>query len=296
MARTYPAECELVEKVASTVWGHHREVHGIPVLAVTYTHTGERVAPAVVVSISEPVMKIRHADLKREAAQTMAPLDVLLDEIHGDIMRRTGVVVSVIAVPPPVHQVAPSDIAHCGEGPGTFGVRVTTPQGTRGLLTAGHAAPTAGVAAYDTNAQRLGSVGATKHCAIVLARQETADVALIELDAATPDTQRATPPISVIGTGHKWDQVTAFGAVTSGQWAALLTAGHPFAGPDGPGGGDWGQTMMTAYAISAPGDSGAPVYNQQNELIGHVVGGYPGVYSVIQDANYQLTEVGASPR
>jgi len=220
----------------------------------------------------------------------------LLGSVYEYIRSRTGVELSVIALPAPVPQVAPSDVAHCGVGPGTFGVRVKTPNVPRALLTAGHAAPTAGASAYDSSAQRLGTVASTKHYGITPAGQVTADVALIELDPATPDTLKGTPAPSVPGTGHRWDQVTAYGAVTSGQWSALLTAGGPFANPYGPTYGDWGEAMITAYPISAPGDSGAPVYNKQNELVGHIVGGNPLLYSIVQDVNYQLQGAGATLR
>ncbi|MET7534717.1 hypothetical protein [Streptomyces goshikiensis] len=295
MARTYPHEFELMKKVHETV-SLHDKVCDRPVLAVTLTNTGESVAPAVVVGIDELLMKIRHDDPALEGREANNPIDHLLDCVYEDIRGRTGVAVSVIALPAPVQQVAPSDTAHCGGGPGTFGARVKTLQIPRALLTAGHAAQTTAAPVYDNSAQKLGSVASTRHCGITPALQVTSDVALIELDPATPDTLRGTPAPTVPGTGHRWDQVSAYGAVTSGQWSALLTAGGPFANPLGPTYGDWGQVMITAYPISAPGDSGAPVYNKQDELIGHIVGGNPILYSIVQDVNYQLQEAGATLR
>jgi hypothetical protein len=54
--------------------------------------------------------------------------------------------------------------------------------------------------------------------------------------------------------------------------------------------------MITMQAISAPGDSRAAVVNAAGEVIGHVVGGATGVYSVIHDIDYQLKATGATLR
>ncbi|MGO9355402.1 MAG: hypothetical protein ACLP3C_32915 [Mycobacterium sp.] len=86
------------------------------------------------------------------------------------------------------------------------------------------------------------------------------------------------------------DTVTADGAVTSGQQSELSTVAMTFAGPCSA---NWGEAMLTAYAISAPGDSGAQVLNASGEVVGQVVGGYPGVYSVVQDIDYVLKATGA---
>lgn len=88
-------------------------------------------------------------------------------------------------------------------------------------------------------------------------------------------------------TASIWDTVTAQGAVTTGRSAIIQFVGTSFAGPTVTS-GDYGEVMQTAYAISAPGDSGAPVHNQHGDLVGHVVAGYPAVYSIVQDATYQL--------
>jgi hypothetical protein len=148
--------------------------------------------------------------------------------------------------------------------------------------------------AYDCQAQLVGEVESTRHSGQVPPRQETSDVAVIALETSEPDTVRATPPARDVAVAYRFDQVTAYGAVTMGRTANLLTAGNPFV--NRPDGGDWGEAALTTYPISAPGDSGAPVFNQANELVGVIVGGYPGVFSVIQDITYQLQEAGASLR
>ncbi|MFF5808248.1 trypsin-like peptidase domain-containing protein [Streptomyces sp. NPDC012746] len=260
--------------------------HQYRVLSVTLTRSGKGVLPAVVVAIPVPIIRMRHADTDSKPA---TPIDAVLEDVFVQVRDQTDVEVSVIGVPPPMEQVAPGERAHCGVGPATYGVPVEIrPYNQRGILTAGHAAPIAGVPAYDGNAQLVGEVKRTMHCGLTAPRQETADVAVIILEATEPDGLRAAPKVSTIGTAHRWDQVTAFGARTSGFRAHLLTAGNPFV--NRPDGGDWGEAAMTAYPISAPGDSGAPVYNESDELVGVIVGGYEGLYSIVQDISYQFRE------
>jgi hypothetical protein len=206
--------------------------------------------------------------------------------------------VAVIGLPAPVEQVGPGDEAHCGAGPASFGSRVWLQRGARGLLTAGHAAPVVGAAAYDASSNVVGKVIDTVDCgsATVGAGAPTPDVATIELDQNAPDTLTNAPQANAPpGTATLWDTVTSYGAVTAGQSASVLIAGASFAGSS-PTTAVYGETLQTAYPISASGDSGAPVYNQSGDLVGHVVAGYAGVYSVVQDASYQLNAFGASLR
>ncbi|MFF5505815.1 trypsin-like peptidase domain-containing protein [Streptomyces roseolus] len=258
-----------------------------PVLSVTLTQvSGEKVVPAVVVGIPVPIVRIRHAGTANKAK---TPIDAVLQDVYEQVSYQAEIEVSVIGVPPPSEQVAPGERAHCGVGPATYGVPVEIhPYGQRGILTAGHAAPAPGGLAYDGNAQLVGEVKRTMHCGLTAPRDETADVAVIILEETEPDGIRAAPMASAIGTASRWDEVTAFGAVTSGLRSRLLTAGNPFVNQ--PDGGDWGQAAMTAFAISAPGDSGAPVFNQSDELVGVIVGGYDGLYSIVQDISYQFRE------
>jgi hypothetical protein len=205
---------------------------------------------------------------------------------------------AVIALPPPAPQVGPGEEAHCGGpgGPGTFGARVTY-NDRDALLIAGHTtASIPGAAAYDANLKQVGGV-VYRSCfefdnagAPVPARTDIADIGVVQLSRPDPS---ATPMRKAVAT--IWDTVAADGAVTKGQTSALLTVGTAFGTRSGCG--NWGQAMLTAYAISAPGDSGACVTNAATgALVGHVVGGYTGVYSVIQDVEYQLNAIGARLR
>src|SRR5690606_37640031 len=53
----------------------------------------------------------------------------------------------------------------------------------------------------------------------------------------------------------------------------------------------WGQVAITAATVSVHGDSGAPVYGADNQLIGMLVGGATSDYSVVQDVIYQLENI-----
>jgi hypothetical protein len=124
----------------------------------------------------------------------------------------------------------------------------------------------------------------------VRAGTDVPDIAVVDLLASENATNSTAQ-----GVARIWDEVTAYGGVTSGLTSRLQTVGTTFAGPN-PRVGNWGEAMITMQAISAPGDSRAAVVNAAGEVIGHVVGGATGVYSVIHDIDYQLKATGATLR
>jgi hypothetical protein len=188
---------------------------------------------------------------------------------------------------------SPGQAAHCSgpTGPGTFGARVRS-NGVDSLLTAGHVAPVGGgTPVYDSASNLVGKVALRMCCdfdgagAAVAPNSDVPDVAVIELSILDHVTS-----VTKQGVARIRDIVTAHGSVTSGKRSELSTVATAFAGP---GSANWGEAMLTQFAISARQDSGAPVVNASGELIGQVVGGYPGVYSVIQDIDYLLNATGA---
>ena len=87
-----------------------------------------------------------------------------------------------------------------------------------------------------------------------------------------------------------------YGAVTTGARGTLLSSSRPFAGPSQQH-GHWDEALVTDKAISKGGDSGGMVLDAATgALIAHIVGGYPGVYSVLQDAEAQSRMVQAKLR
>jgi len=265
----------------------------------------DEVRTVVAVRSSAPtIVRLASRDDDQERFDASGPVSQgVVDHLRRSRSAIAGVLdrheeeVAIIGLPAPVAQVGPGEEAHCGAGPASFGSRVWLPSGARGLLTAGHGAPVAGTAAYDAASNLVGKVIDTVHCGspTVSAGAPTPDVATIELDPNTPDTPTGAPTAGFPATAQLWDTVTSYGSVTSGASAAVLIAGASFAGSS-PTTGVYGETLQTAYPISAGGDSGAPVYNQAGELVGHVVAGYAGVYSVVQDVTYQLNAFGASLR
>jgi hypothetical protein len=202
---------------------------------------------------------------------------------------------TLIELPPAIPFVGPGERAHCAGMVGSFGSRVTSTAGARSIMTSGHGVPSiAGAPAYDDAATLIGLVSSSDCPLGGVPGQDYADVAVVDLQPSVPDTSLPTPGGVTVGVARVWDDVTSNGPITSAR-SPLLTVGAPFAGPQRSD-GNWGEAMLTARAISAPGDSGAPVYNAAGELIGHVVAGYPGVYTVVQDVTFQLKAVDAAIR
>jgi len=207
--------------------------------------------------------------------------------------------VQLVAMPRPIPEVALGDRCHCGGplGPGTFGIGATR-NGVRGVLTAGHVSPVINPAkppvAYQSNGNRVGTVVERmcyqfdRYGAPVAANTDVPDVTFIELsDQDDPITGSSYTP----GVGKKWDVVTSYGANTTGS--SPLAAVRCAITSGSSAYGNWAEAMFTRQAISKRGDSGAAVFNAQGEVVGQVVGGYPGVFTVIQDMAYLLGEIGA---
>jgi hypothetical protein len=56
----------------------------------------------------------------------------------------------------------------------------------------------------------------------------------------------------------------------------------------------YGELYLTYGQVTQPGDSGAAVLDRQGDIIGHVIGGSPGVFSYIQDIHYQMRMIGSN--
>ncbi|MFC0625712.1 hypothetical protein [Kribbella deserti] len=60
--------------------------------------------------------------------------------------------------------------------------------------------------------------------------------------------------------------------------------------------GRWGEVAMTAEAISAPGDAGTLVQRDDGPVVGQILAGQAGFYSLFQDIEYALRAAGIALR
>jgi hypothetical protein len=267
------------------------------VLGVQVARVHDRVAPTVFVEIRAPFLRLLGPDGMTFGRHDV--LDPLIGQVRESIMKQTEwnfPNLAVALLPAPMPELAPGEAANCPVTPGTFGSKIKTASGGLGITTAGHVGPTVGATVYDATGTAIGSVTASVDFNSAPAGSDTADIATV--DYYTRGVTEGAGPVPNPGqpvAARIWDTLTSYGAVSWNVSAAVLSAGAAFASPN-PAGANWGNAILTAYGISAQGDSGAPVYNQNSQLVGHVVGGYPGVYSVIQDASYQLGAVTAQVR
>jgi hypothetical protein len=268
---------------------------GVQVAAIQVPGSDPVVAPTVFIEARVPVYRLigPHGSTFGSSDN----LDPLIDDVRQSIIERTNILHLAVAVlPAPLSELAPGEAAHCPPAPGTFGSKITTAGGGLGITTAGHVG-SKGATVSDASGTTIGTVTESFdfNNPQAVGAADTADIAAIDYYAGVTE---GAGPVASPGApvaAQIWDTLTSYGAVSWGLSAAVLSAGAPFASPN-PAGANWGQAILTAYAISARGDSGAPVYNQYSQLVGHVVGGYPGIYSVVQDASYQLGAIAAHAR
>lgn len=174
---------------------------------------------------------------------------------------------------------------------GTLGARVTAKSGVDGVLIAGHVANATSASVSDQSGGVLGTVAECVHPGQVSPQTPSGDVAVIELSAGAVvgGVAHATTAATVLPR----DDVEIHGASTGVTRTWIRGIATFWAGPD-PGSGDWGSVLVTRDGTTGPGDSGALVLRDGTlDPVGHVVGGVPGVYTLIQELDDQLLWVGA---
>ncbi|MFD4644817.1 trypsin-like serine protease [Streptomyces sp. NPDC058441] len=295
LRRSHPQELASLDSLTQQVKGIGEYAPGWPD-SVSETHAGKiigygmtplagQIHPALLVEIdlNEVRVKLPGVNVTDQSDEVMRDLAAVQAELPGDV--------AIIGLPRPEEQALIGDAMHCGAGLATCGAPVVTKEGV-GFITAGHAAPFVGAAAFDVGANLIGYVSFTNSCRSVNPWEATADVAVVEFENDDYRQQYAASDVA-LGTATETDVVTAEGAITRGMSSHLLTVGAKILGPS-EAGGNWDEAMITIRDISAKGDSGAAVFNQRQELIGHIVGGRRGAYSVAQDITYQLSFCGLS--
>ncbi len=153
--------------------------------------------------------------------------------------------------------------------------------GGSGFAMAGHVAPSTG-ATVNQRGAHIGTV-AWANNPTGRGTSVEADFSVIKMSAGT----NFNSPYSTYSHGRPYDPVavvkpsgTSFpSALIIGMFHAMALLSHN---------STLGDTYMTGGQISSAGDSGAPVINNSNELVGHVIGASPGIATLVQDLSYQI--------
>lgn len=116
-----------------------------------------------------------------------------------------------------------------------------------------------------------------------------ADIAIIDMD--TDGTQGFAPRTGTFGVrpARKREAVSLFKNSKARSWVRTVVKDFALRLDLA----SWGEIALTAEAMSRGGDSGSLVMGADGAVVGHIVAGHEGVYSVIQDMEYCLREVGA---
>jgi len=243
------------------------------------------------VQFFEPANELRTAIFTREFPPgVIAPLAV--SEILGRVfLSFLGTFpnwferVNLVGVIPPVPQLSPGDRI-TGTNPGSAGCQVHWPH-HKGFLSVGHVSGPVGTPVYASG-QQVGTVvyanDPTNHGA-----QPESDVALIDLDP-TIAFQSSLANSVALGANASLYVVTSGGKAISNVRSYSLFQFSPTLQ------GTWGNVYATTGVVTQGGDSGAPVVDKNNAVVGHVVGEFPTFGTIIQDVHYQLADIGRQPQ
>jgi len=225
---------------------------------------------------------IRERDVAR--IYESAGLGRYLVQVLGGVPGNTR----VVGLAPPVEQLAPGDPIVAIGTRGTCGPAVTTSDGERAVLTAGHVATPVEIT-VDSGGERIGRVAWSDSLSQHGPGEVCADVAVVVLRRDV--ILEGGPPIRSAGAAAQLMRVAAYARGRgradwlrglSREWALDTTKGS------------WKEIAITSLPISDEGDSGAPVLVQDGDvLVGMIVGGNS-AYSVIQDISVLLEQTGTT--
>jgi len=256
---------------------------GIYGVGATAVDAGGEVCPAVFV-------------IPGLAGDPLAPVairDAPVAQLLGWLTELPGLV--AVGLPKPTEHVGP------GHGPnvivggelswreraGRCGLEVAAASQQKTVLTAGHFARACHTC-VEAGGARVGEVAHTDYLARHQPADLVADVALVQLDSGV--SVSSVRPVAGRGTGKQLDNIVSDGAHgTQKGWVRSLVRSFALRQDSGR----WGEILITDRAISYPGDSGAPVYLDDDSriTIGHVVAGAVPAYSLVQDINYILHSI-----
>jgi hypothetical protein len=258
-------------------------VYGAGVMSIDYTYTGSgrRTSPVLLCD-----RRIYDSPAEPGSLEPIRSSQSLRDLFRGEEYEDTLIYV----IPEPVPSFA---IGEGVNGPGTFGTLgavVTEKSGAcRQLIcTAGHVA---GVGSTVTDTHAItGNVVWSHNPGATASVAPAADVALIE--PITAGFGAALVAINGSSRSQPGSRVEVHGAITPHGTSQTMGFTSALFVPQMAG--MWAQLYFTTTAASASGDSGAPVLAAgTNDIIGHVVGGAPGLTSFIQSIEAQLQATNA---
>ena len=200
----------------------------------------------------------------------------LLDEVY------------VLGAPAPIIQSKPGDLI-ASPKPGTVGCNVKwgADLNQAGFLTAGHVGKPLNVDLLGKNKTPIGQVvyfnDPAGHGNVI-----EADVALIEI----PEGSKRSDLMSNLAKAGPGDSVYVMSRGKRVQ-AEIMGFNHFLRFP--AQNGTCGDMYSTTEQVTTGGDSGAPVVDANNSIIGHVIGASPGYQSYIQGIDYQLHVLSGPP-
>jgi hypothetical protein len=218
--------------------------------------------------------------------QGRTELKRIILEIFGDNLPSSTVAFGLRS---PIPHFGPSSAVKCSGKQGTLGAVVTTDTGAVGILTAGHVGAPLSADAIS-NSSTIGTVTYTTDPAYKPSATLSADVAVITINQSS--IRFLSPSIKIRGVAKAGSTDRIESHCVNGRHAEGIFAKAPWIFVPQMA-GLWGEVYMTQAPISVAGDSGAPVFLQGTEMIvGHVVGGSPGMTTYVQDIDYQLADCG----
>jgi hypothetical protein len=194
----------------------------------------------------------------------------------------------VVTLPLPSEQASS---VHCDMW-GTLGIPVTVADGGKGILTAGHVASTLG-AAPTVAGVPIGTVAYRNHRRLHRLPELTADVAVIALSEEGLRIA-GSAPFDKVGAGTWLGRVRAYGRSATNPGGDLIRSLHERFAVDEFGA--WDDVATVDEAISIDGDSGAAVVDEDDAVIGQIVGGHPPTYSLVQNVELLLSDSGTTFR
>jgi len=217
------------------------------------------------------------------------PLNAILSTLIADLLDEIPAWLSdvrLLGVPAPEPQISPGDAISCPNLSGSAGCNVRWATKT-GFLIAGHVGG-ASHGACNCGGLHVGSIvycnNPSNHGANI-----EADVGVVELNSGIIMQNAFTTP-SAAGPNAAINVVTNQGSRRA--YLPTNVRGYSRWQYSPSLNGTWGDVYHTMNAVTQPGNSGSPVIDSSQGVIGHVVGALPNVATLIQDIHYQLTILG----